>query len=123
MNEEEIRDFLKGLKEDSITVKKIKFPELKHSTNASRIKVSLKHLFDVRVTITAQLGQAILKGSEILSFKKGKLIVLNKIVGEQMDLYINNQKFAKGEVLVIGEVFAIRVSSIYPDPNNDSEEL
>ncbi|MFA5385546.1 MAG: FliM/FliN family flagellar motor switch protein [Eubacteriales bacterium] len=123
MNEEEIKDFLKGLKEDSITVKKIKFPELKHSTNASRIKVSLKHLFDVKVIITAQLGQTTLKGSEILAFKKGKLIILNKIVGEQIDLYINNQKFAKGEVLVIGEVFAIRVSSIYPDPNKDSEEL
>ncbi|HAU32316.1 MAG: Flagellar motor switch protein FliN [Desulfotomaculum sp. 46_296] len=123
MNEEEIKDFLKGLKEDGFTVKKIKFPELKHSTNASRIKVSLKHLFDVRVTITAQLGQATLKGSEILSFKKGKLIILNKIVGEQIDLYINNQRFAKGEVLVIGEAFAIRVSSIYPDPNKDSEEL
>lgn len=117
MTEAEIEEFLKGLNEDNLTVKKVKFSELKKTFVASEMKVSLKHLNDVKVTITAELGSTILKGQEILDLREGKLIILNKVVGEQVDLYINNQRFAKGEVLVIGDIFAIRISSIYPAPD------
>lgn len=118
MTEEEIEAFLKALKEDVPTVKKVSFPELKEVSPAPEIKVSLKHLYDVEVTITAVLGNAILKGRKVLELKEGTLIILDKVVGEQVDLYINDQKFARGEVLVIGDAFAIRISSIYPPPEN-----
>jgi flagellar motor switch protein FliN/FliY len=121
MTEVEIEEFLKALNEDNITVKKVKFPALEAFTS-SGIKVSLKHLNDVKVTITAELGSVVLKGQEILDFREGKLIILNKVVGEQVDLYINNQRFAKGEVLVIGEVFAVRISSVYPTPDKANGE-
>ncbi|GAB6273914.1 MAG: hypothetical protein STSR0004_07770 [Peptococcaceae bacterium] len=117
MTKDEIEEFLKGLNEDNHTVKKVKFPELKKAFTSSGIKVSLKHLNDVKVIITAELGSTILKGQEIFDLRRGKLIILNKVVGEQVDLYINNQRFAKGEVLVIGDIFAIRISSVYPAPD------
>lgn len=123
MTEDEIEEFLKGLNEDNFIVKKVKFPELKKTFSSSGIKVSLKHLNDVKVTITAELGSTVLKGQEILDFREGKLIILDKVVGEQVDLYINNQRFAKGEVLVIRDVFAVRISSIYPAPDKVNEEI
>lgn len=116
MTEDEIEGFLRGLKEDVPAVKKVNFPALKQTAAPSRVRVSLKHLHEVKVTITAELGSTFLKGGEILDLKKGTLIILDKMVGEQVDLFINNQKFAKGEVLVVGDIFAIRVSAIYPAP-------
>jgi flagellar motor switch protein FliN/FliY len=122
MTEAEIEEFLKGLNENNLTVKKVKFPELKKPL-PSGMKVSLTHLNNVKVTITAELGSTVLKGQEILDIREGKLIILNKAVGEQVDLYINNQRFAKGEVLVIGDMFAIRISSIYPAPDKVNEKI
>lgn len=117
MTEEEIENFLKALKENVQTIKKVSFPELKEFFPSPEIRVSLKHLYDVEVIITIVLGSVLLKGQKVLELKEGALIILDKVVGEQVDLYINDQKFAKGEVLVIGDAFAIRVNSIYPSPD------
>ena len=43
--------------------------------------------------------------SEILDFAPGKIIELNKIAGEPIDVLVNGKYVARGEVVVIEESF------------------
>ncbi|MCG3152372.1 MAG: hypothetical protein GEEBNDBF_01669 [bacterium] len=69
-------------------------------------------LKDVPLTITVELGRQDLTIKEILELSPGALIELNRLAGEPLDLMINGQLFAKGEVVVIDESFGMRITSI-----------
>ncbi len=67
---------------------------------------------DVPLNVTVELGRTTRKISEILEFGPGTIIELNKIVGEALDILINGQYVAKGEVVVIDENYGIRITDI-----------
>jgi flagellar motor switch protein FliN/FliY len=62
--------------------------------------------------VTVELGRKRLSVKEILELVPGSLVELDKLAGENVDLYVNGKLFAKGEVVVIDENFGVRVSSI-----------
>ena len=37
---------------------------------------------------------------------------LNKFAGEPVEVYVNNKKFAEGEVVVIDQNFAVRITTL-----------
>lgn len=136
MTEEEIRAFFSRLQEegeeerDEVSrqapgpaagvkrsrepeIRRVRFPSLGPAADG-RVKTGLSHLEDVKVTISAELGEATLKVREILNLQNGSLIKLDKTVGDYADLRINGKKFARGEVLVINDVFGVRINSINP---------
>ena len=51
---------------------------------------------------------------EILDFTKGSLVVLDKLAGEQVDLFVNGQCIAKGDVVVVEDNFGIRITETIP---------
>lgn len=53
---------------------------------------------------------------EILSFSKGSLVVLDKLAGDQVDLFVNGKCIARGDVVVIDDNFGIRVTEILKKP-------
>ena len=62
--------------------------------------------------MTVELGRTKKSISEILDFGPGKIIELNKLAGEPIDILVNGKYVAKGEVVVIEESFGIRVTEI-----------
>ena len=53
---------------------------------------------------------------DILEFSKGSLVVLDKLAGDQVDLFVNGKCVAKGDVVVIDDNFGIRITEIVQDP-------
>ena len=49
---------------------------------------------------------------DILELNKGSLVVLDKLAGEQVDLFVNGQCIAKGDVVVVDDNFGIRITQI-----------
>ena len=49
---------------------------------------------------------------DILDLNKGSLVVLDKLAGDQVDLYVNGQCIAKGDVVVVDDNFGIRITEI-----------
>ena len=43
---------------------------------------------------------------------QGSLVVLDKLAGDQVDLYVNGQCIAKGDVVVVNDNFGIRITEI-----------
>ena len=69
-------------------------------------------IMDVPLEVTVELGRTSKSISEILDFAPGKIIELNKIAGEPIDVLVNGKYVAKGEVVVIEESFGVRITEI-----------
>ena len=67
---------------------------------------------DVPLDVTVELGRTSKKIKEILEFQPGSIVELNKLAGETMDILINGKFVARGEVVVIDENFAVRITDI-----------
>ncbi len=67
---------------------------------------------DVQLQVTVELGRTKKSIREILEFTNGSIIELDKLAGEPVDIEVNGQLLAKGEVVVIDENFGVRITDI-----------
>ena len=67
---------------------------------------------DVPLEVTVELGRTHKSISEILDFAPGTIVELEKIAGEPIDVLVNGKYVAKGEVVVIEEIFGVRITDI-----------
>ncbi|TCI23198.1 flagellar motor switch phosphatase FliY [Exiguobacterium sp. SL-9] len=81
------------------------------STNDS-IPANLGLLYDVPLSVTVELGRTKRSVREVLELSQGSIIELDKLAGEPVDIYVNQQRIARGEVVVIEENFGVRVTEI-----------
>jgi len=69
-------------------------------------------IMDVPLEVTAELGRSSKTIKEILSLTPGSILELDRMAGEPVDIMVNGKFIAKGEVVVIEESFAVRVTEI-----------
>ena len=72
--------------------------------------------------VVVELGRTVLKIKDILELGPGSIIELDKLSGEPVDILVNGSLVAKGEVVVIDENFAIRVSDVAMDRQDEGTE-
>lgn len=112
MTEEEIKSFLAGKKNDDTSIRKVQFPSLKPVKGMDKIKAGLSHLEDVQIDILVELGQVRLKTKDVLGLAEGSVIKLDKAVGDYVEIIMNQQRFARGEVIIINDTFGVRVVAV-----------
>ena len=69
-------------------------------------------LSDVYLPVSIELARTRLFIKEILELEVGAIIEFDKLAGETVDLFVNDKKFAEGEVVVIDEHFGIRITNL-----------
>ncbi len=69
-------------------------------------------LLDVPMRVTVELGRTKMTIKDILGLGEGSIIELDKLAGEPVDILVNDKLIAQGEVVVIDENFAVRVTKI-----------
>lgn len=72
----------------------------------------LERFYNVPVETYYELGRAKVKLRDILHWGEGSIIKLDRLSGEYIDVFIENQIFAKGEVIIVDEKFSIRLFQI-----------
>jgi flagellar motor switch protein FliN/FliY len=87
------------------------FPQVEDKSRAGAPR-GVTVLGDVNLHMTIRLGTTGMLVKDIVELRTGSVVELDKLAGEQMDLYINDVFFAKGEVLVIGDTLSIRITEI-----------
>jgi len=73
---------------------------------------SLEILKDVPLKVIVELGRTTLKISEMIELGIGSIVELDKLYGDPVDIFVNNKLIGKGEVVVIDEDFAVRITEI-----------
>ncbi len=69
-------------------------------------------ILDVPLSVTVELGRTKKTIKEILELTNGSIIELDRLAGEPVDIMVNGQYLAKGEVVVIDENFGVRITDI-----------
>ncbi|MBU2513036.1 flagellar motor switch protein FliN [bacterium] len=75
-------------------------------------EIDIDFLMDIKMTITFEVGRTKMFISDLLSLGQGSVIELHRLVGEELDLFINGELLATGEVVVVNEKFGARIVKI-----------
>ena len=94
-----------------ITVRPVKFQEFEQTPPNRSIKKNLDILQDVSMHISVELGRTKSSIKEVMEMEQGSIVELDKIAGEQVEIFVNEKLVAKGEVIVIEDKFGVRVTS------------
>ncbi len=97
--------------ESAVAVQPLEFPQL-HPADESVDSESIDRLLDVSLSISVELGRKQMQIKEILGLGPGKIIELDKLAGEPVDLLVNGKLLAKGEVVVVDENFGVRITDL-----------
>ena len=96
------------------------FPELQAIAKAADAG-SLNQLLDVAVHVTAEIGRVTMSVGDILKLGLGSVVELDRAVSEPIDLLVQGVPFARGEVVVVEDRFAIRIQEIL-DPKQGNKK-
>jgi flagellar motor switch protein FliN/FliY len=80
------------------------------SDNAEQVDLSL--LMDVPLQVTVELGRARMTIESLLKLSQGAVVELNQLIGEPLDILVNNKLMARGEAVVVKDKFAIRIVDV-----------
>ena len=80
---------------------------------------NLDLLMGVSLEISVEIGRTQGMVKDILEYTKGTLVVLDKLAGDPVDLYVNGRCIARGDVVVIDDNFGIRISEILRNPEGE----
>ena len=100
------------ISEQPVNVQPAQFSAFSGGTVGGYPAENIGLIMDVPLEVTVELGRTQKSISDILDFGPGKIIELNKIAGEPIDVLVNGKYVAKGEVVVIEESFGVRITEI-----------
>ena len=83
-------------------------------------KDNLKLLMSVPLEISVEIGSAKRKVKDILEFTQGTIIELERQAGAPVDIVVNGNLIARGDVVVIDDNFAVRITEIVKSKFMDS---
>lgn len=96
---------------DLITVRPVKFQQFEQTVANRSIKKNLDIMQDISMHISVELGRTKSSIREVMEMEEGSVVELDKIAGEQVEVFVNDKLVAKGEVIVIEDRFGVRVTS------------
>ena len=69
-------------------------------------------VMDLPVTVALEVGRTRLTLRDLLQVMPGSVVKLDRAVGEPMDMMVNGCLVAKGEIVVVGQQYGLRVAEV-----------
>jgi flagellar motor switch protein FliN len=85
--------------------------EVAATTDTEKNK-SLDLILDIPLTVAVELGRSKMLINDLLQLGQGSVIELTKLVGEPLEVLVNQKLVARGEVVVVNEKFGVRLTDI-----------
>ena len=73
---------------------------------------NLDLILDIPLTVTVELGRSKMLINDLLQLSQGSVVELTKLVGEPLEVLVNQKLVARGEVVVVNEKFGVRLTDI-----------
>lgn len=81
-------------------------------TKSNAPKQGMDLLSDVHMNVRIELGRTKMYVEDVLKLSDGAVVELDKLAGDPVDVFVNDRKVARGEVLVLNDLFCVRISEI-----------
>ena len=82
--------------------------------HAETKQINPEVLQNISVTLSIEVGRAMIKIRDLMRLTQGSVVELDKIAGEPLDLLVNNTVVAQGEVVLVNERYGIRLTRVVP---------
>jgi flagellar motor switch protein FliN/FliY len=76
------------------------------------LEQDLSLIYDVDLNVRVELGRSRMYIEDVLKLREGSIVPLDKLAGDPVDVYVNGQLLARGEILVLNDSFCVRISEI-----------
>lgn len=81
----------------------------------------LDMLMNVELQLTVELGRCRMKIHDIVNLGSGSVVELSKLASEPVDILVNDSVFARGEVVVMEDHFAVKITELADRPDLGQE--
>jgi len=108
------------VRDGSINVQSASFPSFARNGSIGGIPLlqgNMDLLMDVPLNVTIEIGKTRKKMRDIMEFAQGTIIDLEKQAGAPVDIVVNGQLIARGDVVVIDDNFGVRITEIIGSNN------
>ncbi len=76
----------------------------------------LGFLGDVNVRLKVELGRTRLSVQDVLGLGSGSVVPLENLTTDPVGVYVNDRLVARGEIIVVNDNFAVRITEVVPPP-------
>ena len=81
-------------------------------TFADDIDENRDRIQEITLGVSVQIGSVECTVQDILNLEEGRVLMLDKQAGSPADIVVNGELIAKGDIVVMGEQFATRITEI-----------
>ena len=75
----------------------------------------LDRLMDIPLKVEVVVGETVIQIKELINLGPGSVLELDRETTEPVDIKVNGKLIAKGELVVVGEKFGVRITEIYSE--------
>lgn len=97
--------------------KEVEGADDKENSKESSGDIDINFLFDVQLSVVVEVGRVQMLISDLLELDEESIIELDSLVGQPLDIRANDLLVARGEVTVVNEKFAVRITDIISPDN------
>ena len=83
----------------------------------------LDMLRNVDVRVSVELGRTQMKLKEVLALGQDSVVPLDRLTDELLDIHVNGKAIARGEIVTVGNRFALRIVEVGSDDGADGAEI
>lgn len=80
---------------------------------ATKSPINFEMLLDVKVKLTVELGSCHIPMRDVLQLNVGSVVKLDKSAQAPVDIYANQKRIARGEVVVVEDSYGIKILEIF----------
>ncbi len=88
----------------------VEFPQV--SRSRANAAMPLERFAEVSIEISVEIGRVTMPIGELLKLGEGAVVELNRAVTEPVDVMAQGVRIASGEVVVVDDRFAVRITEI-----------
>ena len=88
----------------------VEFPQVSRTRASSAMP--LERFAEVSIEISVEIGRVTMPIGELLKLGEGAVVELNRAVSEPVDVMAQGVRIASGEVVVVDDRFAVRITEI-----------
>ncbi|WP_313341568.1 flagellar motor switch phosphatase FliY [Sedimentibacter sp.] len=98
----------------SVSIRPMEYDEFEDEDDilSEEQRSNLELIMSVPLEISVEIGKSKRQIKDILEFAQGTIVELDKQAGALVDIIVNGQLIAKGEVVVVNDNFGVRVVEI-----------
>ena len=74
-----------------------------------------QYLLEVSITVSVEVGRVQMPLRQVMELQPGSVVELQRAASEPVEMYANGRCIGRGEIVVVGDLFGIRVTELGSD--------